>query len=53
VTKQEQDHKLDITVSSISLPQKKSKPPSKQELRKLWVQKLFDFQLSVRKNDPS
>jgi hypothetical protein len=53
VTKQEQDHKHDITLSYTSLPQQKQKPPSKQELRKLWVQKLFDFQLSVRKNDPS
>lgn len=49
VTKHEQDHKFDTTVSSTSLSQQKKKPPSKQELRKLWVQKLFDLQLSVRK----
>ncbi len=49
VTKQEQDQKHDITLSYTPLPQqKKQKPPSKQELRKLWVQKLFDLQLSVR-----
>lgn len=48
VAKQEQDHKCDIAVSSSNLQQPQKKPPSKQELRKLWVQKLRDLQFSVR-----